>query len=336
MASKEDLESIMFDALKNSNSIAYSLPQQIFGSISKDTIFYLTNSLNEVELLDDGFKAINENGDDIICPNYGVSISNDGRWLSDFIPDPNFDTDMAGNIRKSVEAESAYSCALICGIIKDEYFKKEFEDTCLKYDFDNMKSYNSDGKNFEDLLNEWLDLQSFQINVIVSASKYKIAARKKDTAKFLRDGIPEDLAIELRSLDIKVSNINREYSTGPLSPINVKNLTKVKILTLIDEREEKINKELNSSRANILYRLLNLSTEYVSPVIKRKLSKLAITEVEKYFTKNEGSSEIIGDKQSVIKSWKKRYLKIARLSVRKEQVSKYLADKENFKMPVKQ
>jgi len=41
---------------------------------------------------------------------------------------------------------------------------------------------------------------SFLINITVSAAKYRISYLKKDTEKFLRDGIPQEEVLELREL----------------------------------------------------------------------------------------------------------------------------------------
>ena len=137
----------------------------------------------------------------------------------------------------------------------------------------------------------------------------KFQVEKKDTALFLRDGIPEDLVIELRNLDVNVSNINRDYSLGERSPEKVKSKTKVEILQLLDERDRKILRLLNDSNAKTLYKLLNLSSEYVDPIHKKRLSDLTIIEVKKIFNGPDTGITSDEDRSAVIKTWKKKYLK---------------------------
>jgi hypothetical protein len=68
---------------------------------------------------------------------------------------------------------------------------------------------------------------SFLINITVSAAKYRISYLKKDTEKFLRDGIPQEEVLELRELATSIKNCNRSYSTGVLSPDKVIKLNKI-------------------------------------------------------------------------------------------------------------
>ena len=52
--------------------------------------------------------------------------------------------------------------------------------------------------------------------------------------------------------------------------------------------------------------------------------------------KNLGDDAIIfGDKPTLLKRWKKRYYRLAKMSVRKEEVNKYLSNPIEYKLPVK-
>lgn len=108
-----------------------------------------------------------------------MSITNDGEWLSDKIRSPCFDIGMNGNVRKSVEAEAFYTCVVICGTIKDDIFKIELDNVTKQYDFENMSSIIESGKNYITLLETWQSLQSYKVNVIISACKFSIANQKK-------------------------------------------------------------------------------------------------------------------------------------------------------------
>ena len=47
-------------------------------------------------------------------------------WLSDFIPTPNFDSYQGGARRKSEEAECAFCCTVVSGILKSDLYTREF------------------------------------------------------------------------------------------------------------------------------------------------------------------------------------------------------------------
>lgn len=95
------------------------------------------------------------------------------------------------------------------------------------------------------------------INIVVSASKYKISSEKKDIEKFLKDGLQDSEAAELRNLESYIRSINFNYSEGVLSPESVKKLSKIERLQRIDSRDDKISSKINNSSVGILYRALN-------------------------------------------------------------------------------
>lgn len=151
----------------------------------------------------------------------------------------------------------------------------------------------------------------------------------------MRSGIPANLVVELRNLSTKIKDINRNYSTGPLSSMNVKNLTKVEILNLLLKKEAEIEEEVFSSKAETLFRIFNLSSEYISPISKKRLRILAQKEIDSLFAANSSYSKIIGEKKQIIDRWKRRYIKLEKNSLRREEVLKYLSDEASYRLPVK-
>lgn len=87
----------------------------------------------------------------------------------------------------------------------------------------------------------------------------------------MKDDISKDLAKELRKLDTLISGINRDYSRRLLDPEKVKDLTKIEILTILDKRKAKIDEILGKSDARVLYELFHLTSEYVDPIVKKKI-----------------------------------------------------------------
>ena len=165
-----------------------------------------------------------------------------------------------------------------------------------------MSPISKGGGDYVNLLELWQDLQSYKINVIILACKFLIV-NKKNIETFLKDGIQENWATELRDLAASISNINRKYSSGPLSPEKIKSLTKIEILTLLDEIKSEIDTKPNASSASTLYQLFNLTSDYVDPIIKKKLDNLATITVEEMYDDivNIG----VEDKSAIIKTWRK-------------------------------
>ena len=163
----------------------------IFDNIDVETLMNLVSKSCMIKVVDNGLEFTDDSGDTITCPNFSANIADDDAWLSSKIPDLGFDVEQCGNLRKAEEAESIYLCIVIVLILKDELFKNELEDVINNYDYISMSGLKG-AKNFKGLLTEWQDLQSTLISVCVSAGKFKISSVKKDTEKFLHDGIPEN------------------------------------------------------------------------------------------------------------------------------------------------
>jgi len=132
----------------------------------------------------------------------------------------------------------------------------------------------------------------------------------------LKDGIPKGLARELRNLNTLISGINREYSREPLDPEKVKDLTEIEILTILDKRKTEIDKILEKSEAKVLYELFHLTSEYVDPIVKKKLDNSVAYKVEELYASIE--STYLQEKAAIIKLWRKKYLRSAIFSVREE------------------
>jgi len=86
-----------------------------------------------------------------------------------------FGIDQSGNVRKANEAEALYCCTIVSHIIKEESFKSDLDAVAVSYDFNDMKPFSDNLKSFRELLNEWQALQSVIINIIVSASKFRLS-----------------------------------------------------------------------------------------------------------------------------------------------------------------
>lgn len=340
-----NIEKRMLDVIRQSKHIEHVMVGDVLDDVTKNKILEMISTPKPFKISDRGLSFINSNGDEEECVNYGTNVTADGRWLSSKIDIVPFDIEQDGNLRKSSEAQAAYClCVLYC-VLNDESIKKDIISAVSNYDFSKMAP-NIDSPSFVELLESYQNLQSTSINICVSAAKYNISNVKKDSEKFLKENIPEDRIGGLRELDSLISSINRKYSLGSLSPDRVGQLTKLEVLAQLDKRNQEIALLLdggtdkngsiyNSHKEATLWRILNLSSEYISPIVKRRLNILAEDEVSKLFIENPRLSLEYNEKKQLSDKWKKRYIKLARLSVRKTQVDKYLSDENSYMLPVK-
>lgn len=324
----------MLEELKKSSIIEHVVMGDVLDPFERGTIMNLLSQPCEILIEDGKLCAKDDEGQLIECPNYSFNLHADGKWLSNSVPPVPFDVDQNGNIRKGEEAEAAYCCIIVTLVLKDSVFSKELDEVINDYDFREMDG-NIKGNNFKKLLSSWLDLQSSLVNVSVSAAKYNISNLKKDSQKFLRDGISEEAQAGLRNLFDKIKDINRRYSTGILSPNNVKNLNKIEILTQLQLKQTEISDLITQSEVGTLYKILNLSSEYVSPIVKKRLFNKVNSEVAKVFEETPELEIVIGDRKILHDRWKRRYIRLAKISLRKIEVEKYLKEPSSYQLPSK-
>lgn len=284
--------------------------------------------------LDDKGLFFYDGEDKIYCPEMYVTVSEKGEWLSDMIPNIEFDIDQSGNVRKAEEAEALFCLIVVANTLQDETFKNEIEEISKNYDFTGMRPNNAQRKNFISLLSEWQSLQSVIINILVSACRYRLNDYKKDVEKFLKDGLKDSEVVGLRDLDAKIRKINFEYSEGVLSSREVKKLTKIERLSKIDERDSKIKECVNNSKFGTLYSILKLSTEYISPVKKKKIQIWVDAEVTRLLD-SEPFRSLKEERINIISQLTRRALRIERNSVRRLNIEGYINDGSDYKLPSK-
>lgn len=119
-----------------------------------------------------------------------------------------------------------------------------------------------------------------------------------------------------------------------MSENKVKDLTKIQILKLLEDRQAEVDKELMASNARTIYMIIHLTNEYVDPVDKKKLERLAAIKVKEFYDNIEATE--LQDKSALVKKWRRKYLRSARLSIRKEQISRYLENPDEYILPRKQ
>jgi len=320
--------------LKDSDLIKYFSINASKSPPNDSELIRLSENVSKIFINNNTIFYLNADGDEVQCPNVDSDVSGSGDWLSDHIPAPDFDVAQGGNVRKSSEAESYFICATICAILKDDIFTSELKSVTTLYDFDVMTP-TSGKQSFGDLLSDWQSLQSTIINVIISAAKYSISNQKKESELFLKDGLPATTEGELRDLGINIKNVNAEYSRGDLSPQNVILHTKIDKLRFIDDKNCKINRLISDSNVGDLYKTLKLSSEYLDPIDKKRISNFCITEVERAFAEDCNLSEMYGDVSQVVSKLRKRAFKTAVSSLKRECVIRYINDPASYVLPRK-
>lgn len=331
------LENEIIEKLKLSGLISRFSVNEIQETVNLQVILKLFKEPVEIYCDDFGVYYMNEEGDKTYCPEMKTSISDKGEWLSDKIPNINFDIDQSGNVRKADEAEALFCAIVVANVLREDSFKDELLMIAKQYDFENMKNIEGDeSQTLRSLLNDWQNLQSIIINIIISACKYRIFDFKKDGEKFLKDGISEKEVAELRDLQAKIRNINFSYSEGDLSPNKVKRLTKIEKLTLITKRDDEISAEITKSKAGVLYKILNLSSEYISPVNKKKISLWVRHEVDTLLNERKEFLGYREDRSQIISKLQRRALRFEKNSIRRLNVERYLLEKNEYKFPSKQ
>lgn len=329
-----EFEERITKGLQDSGLIEKFSTYEIGKSPELDTIIKIFEKPHIISYDEGGIYYVDENSDKVYCPGMLTTISDKGLWLSDMLPDIGFDIDQNGNVRKAGESEALYIVSQIAHILKDDSFKNELIEFAKDYDFGEMRCNVEFSENFRSLLTKWQSLQSQIINIIVSACKFKISSQKKSIEKFMRDGLSDSVVAELRNLESSIRGINFKASEGALSPTNVKKLTKIERLQAINLRDDEIASTITKSRVGNLFKITTLSSEYISPVKKKKISLWVLNYVDKlledpiFFNMRE-------ERQSLIANFTKRAYKFEKTSIRRLNIEKYISEGENFRMPSK-
>lgn len=154
-----------------------------------------------------------EGGEKIYCPEVIVGITPEGEWLSNILPLPGFDLDQSGNVKKADEAEALYICMQIAQFYKEDIFIKEIKELSNNYNFKDMVPY-SGYKTFRMTLNGWMsEFPSNNMKILISACRFRISERKKNSDSFLKDGLQDRTIVGLRNLEQAIKVINFRYLT---------------------------------------------------------------------------------------------------------------------------
>lgn len=275
----QEAEKEVIKQLKASGLIERFQVDSAFETPNLDKIIELFKKPTKINADKFGLYIVNESdksGKEYI-PEMLVTISQKGEGLSDVLPDINFDVEQSGLIKNAEEAEAIYITTIVAHILQDSIFREDLMYVANNYNFRNMSPNDSiKGKTFVNLLNEWKNENSIIINIIISACKYRISSFKKDMESFLKDGLTDSEVAGLRELDVAVKRINQRFSQGKLSQREIQKLNKIERLELIHEKDVEISFKISNSPYGTLFRIMNLSTEYISAGKRKRYRSLLL------------------------------------------------------------
>lgn len=264
---------------------------------------------------------INDDGERQNCPEIQEGVSTSRDWISDFLPAVPFDISQGGNLRRASEAENIYKCILISGILKGE-FESKFLDACKNYNFEDLKPKDGTIDSFSTILSSWQELQNLTIQIIVSGANYKISSEKNLEAGFIIGSLNKEETLGVISIRDRVKGIIRSYMLNELSPNNISSMTKIDRLIKIQEKDNMVLSEINSSsKYSELYKICSMNSDYLSAGVKNTLSNSSSN-----FARKE-SSLIFKDDESGFKKFisvcRRRAYKEAVISMKEKELIKW-------------
>lgn len=290
----------------------------------------------EYDSINDELFIITNSGDRIQAPDLSEGTSISSSWIVDYLPDVCIDIDQGGNVRKGDEAESCYKILCIGYVLKD--FKNEIIDCFKAYDYDRMVM--KDGSRFNSfnyVLQYFQNFNSVRINSIVSAASLKMSMYKEKNESYYTGLLDSEEIIKLSTLSRELKAKISEYEKDKgLNPYDIKNMSKISKLTIIDERDRALDKIISTSEVGMLYRISKLTSERIPPVLKSKI----LFEAEragKEYVREKGLSGLDGldveqqIRRTVIRESNRAILK----SIKAKEIQKYKDNKNDFKFKTK-
>jgi hypothetical protein len=215
-------------------------------------------------------------GDEVYnCPRMRDGLSAGKEWISDKIPSCPFQTYFDGNLRKQLEAESLFTCIVLSSIFKEPY-SSEFDVFCKSYDFGLMSGVDKESS-FFNLQKNWQEAaNSSAFNLVVYSVNKRLTEQKKEDFSSFTKELDLDSQIGLGELIQLKKNIffDSKYS-------GLEQLSRVKRLVLIDQRDTEINELMLRSSYSELYYIVNLSSSEIPPGIQKTIRSFARSEAVK-------------------------------------------------------
>lgn len=274
---------------------------------------------------------LKDDGTKILCPDLSEGLSEASQWISDYLPEVFIDTDQGGNVRKSDEADSCFKLFSIAFVLKD--FKDEIIEILKNYDYENMSPKEASGSvSFRQALQKFQNLNSSRINAVISAATYKLSTFKEKNESFYTGQLSVEEISELATLSRNIKAVISKYEREQgLNPVDMKNMTKISKLSLIDRRDLEIEKLVQNTNVSMLYKISKLTSERIPPVIKSKILNIAEKAADDYVRENslkghEAADAVARVRRTVVKEGFRAVMK----SIKAEEIEKYKKDKLSY------
>lgn len=280
-----------------------------------------------LEYLKDPDKGVWEEVDDIELGIKELNVN-----IVDLIPDPPYDVDAVGTLDDLQEIRNFYITAVISSILKDE-FSAEFN---LRFkNFLNSKKILSvdDDMSFTVLLQRFQRLNSAIITMLVSACLIKISEKRETGDSIKIKGLSTEEYSDLRRTIFSVKEINRSWSTrdGALTQEKVTKLTKLEILTLLNEKEKEIHKAIESSRFPNLFKINSINPDSLSPIVKQRIELCIESQL-----KGERKNYQVKEFNNIASRIRRKANKLACVDLIAQEMAKYRELGSKYKFKTKQ
>jgi hypothetical protein len=176
------VEKEIISQLKSSGLIEKFQVDSVFETPNLNRIIELFKNPTKIKVNKFGI-YIDSEGNDIkkeYIPDMRVTISEKGEWLSDYLPEVNFDIEQSGVLMKAEEAEALYIAMQIAQFYKEDVFINEIKSISKNYNYKDMiplPGY----RNHRTLINDWIaEFPSNNMKILISACRFKISDRKKN------------------------------------------------------------------------------------------------------------------------------------------------------------
>lgn len=333
----KNIKDDLLQQLVSSNIISDDLlPSDDDKILNKDDLYKILTSAYELGYDEEQnvLYYIDEKGEKVIAPDLSEGMSTGSEWLCDVLPSPSFDIDQGGSVRRSVEIRSIYT--LVCISLVFNELKDEVKQFIESYDFVEMQV--SDASNFEfnsaaEMLKSYTDLNSLQINCVVSAASINLTQSQEKKDSLWRENLTREETLELSKISREIkSTILRYEKDERLNPVDVGELTKIEKLTAIQRRDLEIEKIINSSKHATLYRITKFNSERLSPITKRKilLTSRKIAEEQVLLVKDDRKHVIQEIYDSTFYEMQRSLIKKAVSTLISKEIVKYKSDTTNY------
>lgn len=321
------------------------------GLISKEDILFdkddtFNENFEEIKrVVTNGARIkLSENGITLLYEDEGVwkevpemddGIENAVEELERRIPEFTFKTSENFSIFKNNEIENLYICAIVAGIIRED-FKIEFEEVLKEYDIDEIEDSTFRRKTFTKLLKEWQELQSKTLQAIISACRSRIISKKEAFSSLNLSKLRKKDATKLKDLKDSIRTYVNQFKKENLTEEKLRSKKKHEIFKLYDERDTFVKESIINapkySDVKTFYFIDKLNSEDIRVLDKKKITNLA----KKYAMEQlDGTSP----SEDIVREYTNRFFrKGCKVYLRKwvnEELDLYLKDRINYNLPKK-